>query len=263
MAAGNANMASMPCPKCGFGAVVGGTECPKCGVVFRKYLARRQEGLLAEDEEASESPRAEGGDGKGEGVLLGELLLPGEAEVNPWWLGGRVVIFLGLAAWSVPFVFSGLDSGYAMGSFLHGVNLLFHEAGHVIFRPFGEFLTVLGGSLMQLLVPVVCAGAFLLKERNAFGASVATWWLGESLLDLAPYIGDARARVLPLLGGVTGRDVPGYHDWEQILGTLGWLEADRGIALGVHGLGVAVMLAALGWGGWTLWGQYRSMERAL
>ena len=46
-----------------------------------------------------------------------------------------------------------------MNSFLHLINLLFHEAGHIIFSPFGQFMTMLGGSLMQVLVPIVCAGA--------------------------------------------------------------------------------------------------------
>lgn len=30
-----------------------------------------------------------------------------------------------------------------MNSFMHGPNLIFHEAGHVIFMPFGEFMTIL------------------------------------------------------------------------------------------------------------------------
>ena len=36
----------------------------------------------------------------------------------------------------------------AMSSVLHGVNLVFHKAGHVLFLPVGAFLTALGGSLM-------------------------------------------------------------------------------------------------------------------
>lgn len=37
--------------------------------------------------------------------------------------------------------------------FLDRVDLVFHEAGHVIFGPFGEFIGILGGSLMQVLIP--------------------------------------------------------------------------------------------------------------
>ena len=78
--------------------------------------------------------------------------------------------------------------GEIAGSFIHSVNLVFHEAGHVLFRPFGDFMTVLGGSLLQLLVPLVVAAALLLKNRDPFGASIGVWWLGQSFKDLAPYI---------------------------------------------------------------------------
>ncbi len=57
-------------------------------------------------------------------------------------------------------------------SFMHDVNLVFHEAGHVIFMPFGRFITVLGGTLNQLLIPFVVLCAFLLKTRDTFGASI-------------------------------------------------------------------------------------------
>lgn len=191
---------------------------------------------------------------------LRELLLPTVAEVNPWWFAGRAVVLAGLMVWSGFFITASMESGYAIESFLHNVNLLFHEAGHIVFRPFGELLTVLGGSLLQLLMPLLCAGTFLLKERNAFGAAVAVWWVGENFLDIAPYVNDARARVLPLLGGVTGQDVPGYHDWEVILGRLGWLRQDHLIAMTLHGIGVVLMLGAWGWGGAVLHGQFRRLR---
>jgi hypothetical protein len=31
------------------------------------------------------------------------------------------------------------------------INLPFHEAGHILFSPFGDFLMTLGGSLTQVL----------------------------------------------------------------------------------------------------------------
>jgi len=54
-------------------------------------------------------------------------------------------------------------------------------------------------------------------------------------MDAAPYINDARAGQLILRGGVTGRDQPGYHDWENILRDLGWLQYDHTIAGIVNG----------------------------
>lgn len=78
-------------------------------------------------------------------------------------------------------------------------------------------------------------------------------------MDVASYIGDARARMLPLLGEVTGQDASGFHDWAHLLEWLGWLETDRGIALAVHALGVFLMISALAWGAAALWVQVRNL----
>lgn len=133
-----------------------------------------------------------------------------------------------------------------MDSVLHLPDLVFHEAGHVIFSPFGRFLSVLGGSLFQVALPAVIAVAFL-RQDDAFGASVCLWWAGQNLLDLAPYIADARALQLVLLGGHTGAEVEG-HDWEYLLTTLGWMRHDRTLGLAAHRLGLAIMAGAIVWG---------------
>jgi hypothetical protein len=147
-----------------------------------------------------------------------------------------------LIVWTWQFVRAPMGVA-AMESVLHLPNLVFHEAGHVLFMPFGRFMTVLGGSLFQFALPLALAIAFL-KQRNPFGAAVCTWWAGENLLDVAPYIADARALKLVLLGGRTGAEVQG-HDWEYLLATLGWMRFDRAIGLGAHRLGLVMMIGAL------------------
>ena len=132
------------------------------------------------------------------------------------------------------------------------INLPFHEAGHVVFGFFGDFIRALGGTLMQLLIPAVCLWTFLVRNRDVFGASVALWWLGENFMDIGPYIADARSGQLLLLGGVTGRDVPGYHDWENVLGDLRLAQYDQTLGALSYGLGRLLMLAAFAWGGWVL-----------
>ena len=42
-----------------------------------------------------------------------------------------------LAWWTVGFAVHPLQGVYIGGSFLHLINLPFHEAGHIIFSPFG------------------------------------------------------------------------------------------------------------------------------
>ena len=156
---------------------------------------------------------------------------------------GRLGVIAAVAIWSLTLVTAPMDD--VGGSFLHLINLVFHEAGHIIFSPFGRFMTILGGSLMQVLVPIVCALTLYFQNEDRFGAALCAWWAGENLLDLAPYINDARALNLILLGGPANA-VEG-HDWEAILTSLGWLHLDHTLANAAHFAGASIMWAALVW----------------
>ena len=138
-------------------------------------------------------------------------------------------------------------------SWFHNVNLVFHEAGHVIFTLLGRTMAILGGSLFQVLVPLALMFACLVVNKDSFGASIGLWWVGQSLMDIAPYIADARALRLPLLGGGTGADRPGTHDWANLLRPRGWLEYDIQIAAAVDFIGSGILLLALLWGGYMLY----------
>jgi hypothetical protein len=175
-----------------------------------------------------------------------EWLLHVDPRVTGAGIAVRALLLAGLLSWTVSFLRHGLDSEHLMGSFLHLVNLPFHEAGHIFLAPFGRFLTVFGGSLLQVLVPLVCGAVFLSKNREPFAAAVMAWWAGESLMDLAPYIADARALRLPLLGGRTGAEVEG-HDWEYLLQTTGLLAHDVTLGRLSFALGALAMVAALAW----------------
>jgi hypothetical protein len=130
---------------------------------------------------------------------------------------------------------------------LHGSLLIFHEAGHVLFMPFGEFMMVLGGSLFQLIVPAFFVGYFL-HRRDAFAACFAALYLAASCADVAVYIADARAGELPLLGGERAN-----HDWTFLLIELKMLERDIAIGRFVHSVGVMIFGVALMAGIWNAW----------
>jgi hypothetical protein len=66
-----------------------------------------------------------------------------------------------------------------------------------------------------------------------------------------------------LLGGVTGRDVEDYHDWEFILRKLGLLEYDHLMAQTAHMVGSLLMIIAFVWGGSVLLTQYRNRQSDL
>jgi hypothetical protein len=181
-----------------------------------------------------------------------QLLLRLPREASTLGIAARAVLVALLTLWTLGFLRHGMDARHLMDSFLHMVHLPFHEAGHVLLTPFGRFLSVLGGSLFQVAVPLVCGGVFLLKNRDPFAASVTLWWAGQSLMDLAPYVADARALRLPLLGGRTGAEVEG-HDWEYLLGALGLLNQDVTLGRLSFALGALAMLVAIGWGSLVLW----------
>ena len=154
-----------------------------------------------------------------------------------------------------------LANGIAMPSgailnFLHMIDLVFHEAGHVIFGAFGlgsQFIAVLGGSLNQVLVPAVCTAVFL--RRKQYGsAAVTLFWVGQNLADVAVYVADGRAMRVPLLADGL------IHDWNFILGRLGLLSRAEALGRLTFGLGALTMLAALALLGWDAWTRVLSSE---
>ena len=123
---------------------------------------------------------------------------------------------------------------------IDNVDLAIHEAGHVFFGPFGEFIGFLGGTLMQLIVPLTFLGYFLYR-KDLYAGSVLLWWVGQNLWNISVYIKDARSMDLPLVGG-------GVHDWRVILGETGLLPRDQEIGQMVYSVGVLCYLVAVGVG---------------
>lgn len=235
----------MICPKCGHEQAEGSQTCESCGIVFAKYeryLARKADAAAALKDELANIP------------------IP--APANALFYYARIAILLLIIGYSWRLIPVSLASNTAGNSFLHLINLPFHEAGHIIFRPFGAFITSLGGSLGQLLMPLVCLFVLRFKSRDAFGAAVCLWWFGENFLDMAPYIDDARSLSLPLIGGNTGYRSPyGFHDWEYILTESGLIRLDHTLARIAHVGGSVVMLVAIGMGSYWLWRQNRLLKR--
>ena len=252
---------NMECPKCKCMQPEGRTECLNCGIIFDKYLSKqnRQRGEMS-DTFFSEDGADEETDSVSGSSFLRELFLYVKPEDGYFSLAGRSFLYLVIVVWGLKFIFTPLESNYTGESFMHLINLPFHEAGHIFFRVFGRFMAVLGGSLMQVLVPLICLLTLLFKTRDTFGASVSLWWMGESLMDLAPYINDARDLKLMLLGGVTGRDVDDYHDWEFILRETGLLRFDHMLAKTAYFIGAVLMFCTFLWAGFLLYKQFRNIR---
>ncbi|MFO0775294.1 MAG: zinc ribbon domain-containing protein [Nitrospiraceae bacterium] len=255
----HAARSTYPCPSCGTALAPAAQGCPECGV---EVAPSRRATSTVRPKPVRERPTADPSLVRQLWEAVYEAAITVDAPGHAVVLLGRALLWLGLVIWGWKLATASIASNYVGESFLHLINLPFHEAGHIFFSPLGRFLQVLGGSLGQLLMPAICAGALLLQHRNPFGASVATWWLGESLLDLAPYINDARALELMLLGGVTGKEVEDYHDWEYLLRTTGLLPYDHVFAGVAHALGTLTMVFALIWGATLLMKQQRRLSQA-
>ncbi len=246
----------MKCPKCGFEQTDQYLECLKCGVIFDKFLRLNENKpfLTSVEPQSAQNHQQLSG-------FIKNLFFYAKPEANPLIFGGRVLVFITILIWGLKFILTPLEANYAMDSFWHLVNIPFHEAGHIFFRFFGRFMTSLGGSLGQLLMPLICLAVFLLKTRDTFAAAFALWWFGENFMDLAPYINDARSLTLPLLGGNTGRTSPfGFHDWEFILKKSGLAHYDHALAHLAYRLGAVLMIFALVWGGYILYKQYKNLK---
>jgi hypothetical protein len=154
-------------------------------------------------------------------------------------VAGRAVGLLALLWVTVRVLGQGLTLGSGgVVAFLHGVNLVFHEAGHLIFGFFGQFIAVAGGSFNQVLIPAICVVAFL-RTRQRASAAVALFWMGQSLCDVAVYAADGRAMALPLLAEGL------IHDWNYLLAHTGLLQRAEAIGRLMFGAGALLMLGAL------------------
>lgn len=142
-------------------------------------------------------------------------------------------------------------------SIFSGITFGVHELGHLVFGFFGSFLSVAGGSLAQLLLPVA-AGVLLLSHRDYFGVTVTGAWLSMSLAEMAVYMADAREQALVLLGFTPDPE----HDWHYLLSAVGLLEHDRALADLARLLALIVLAISLAVGTWLCVVMAQRIERA-
>jgi hypothetical protein len=228
--------------------------CPACGIAYAKWKPRATPAAARARDDADTDP-----DTAVQGTFRERLWLQvGELPegMDASGLLPRALLCAALAAWTAWFALHGIDWEIIGGSFLHHPNLAFHEFGHVFFRPFGEFMTILGGSLFQVLLPLALAVFFFARQRDNLAAAAALWWCGQNFVDVAPYIQDAEYRVLPLVGG-RGEE---SHDWGNLLGGLDAVDSCYALARLSFGTGLLLMTLALAWAAWLLWRGFASRD---
>ena len=124
---------------------------------------------------------------------------------------------------------------------MDGANLIFHEGGHFLFMIFGETMHFLGGTLMQILIPIICGLTFI-KNGKIFEATVMGIWLGENFLDTSDYVADAQKQLLPLIGGESST-----HDWNWLLNKAGIIEHAEALGTAVYIIGAIIIALSIGY----------------
>lgn len=243
------------CPKCEFAPLPADqafpAACPRCGLILAKFgaappagsrsataLAAAQAGESAFDEDSRL------------GRFLGAFAYVPEQVLRSYWylrIGGIVAMTLAtlwlLAKYD-------LESGHGGLWLVHAFITPFHEVGHLVFRPFGELMMNLGGTIGQHAVCVGLGALFLFRNRDPYAAALMLWVLGYSVLAMASYMFDAWNPQMTLLTGRTGDT--GGHDWIDIFGDIGLLPRAQPIGRAFHKVAYVVQFAAIGWAAWLV-----------
>ena len=128
------------------------------------------------------------------------------------------------------------------GSFLDNVDLPIHEFGHLLFRPFGQFMMVAGGSLFQVILPLIFVGYFVWKHQF-YSAAIVSLWVGQSILNVYVYAADSVVMQLVLTSGFTGSE-GSFHDWNYLLTATGLLSSTKTVAGIIRFVGTLTILGA-------------------
>lgn len=130
------------------------------------------------------------------------------------------------------------------------INLAFHEAGHLLFGYGGTFWGILGGTLLECLMPFFLALHFY-KQREFFGISLCFGWLATVFWGVATYAGDARAMALPLVT-LFGNEPSVAHDWNYLLDKAGLLPYDFAVAFLFRAVSIGSLGLCLVTGFWLI-----------
>lgn len=209
--------------------------CPSCGIAYAKWNPQ------IETVEQGTAPSPEPKESLTRRIYYYLFFMPSDRHESAFW--GHTLIYIWFFIWGWYFILGGIDWVRLGDSFMHLVNLPFHEYGHLFFRPFGAAWIMIGGSLFQILAPLAPLAYFLVRQRDNFAASLMLWWSGQNCLDVAPYVADAPTRILPL---ITGSDEA--HDWGNLLTLTDKMEYAGLFARLFFGLGTILIILSQIWG---------------
>ena len=124
------------------------------------------------------------------------------------------------------------------------IDLLLHEGGHTIFGLFGwRFLTILGGSLMAVLIPFLLFLTAWNKGQKIL-AQFCLFQMGYTTFVSTLYCADAYYKVLPLIGNDPSKS---GHDYANMLSSLNILDKHMEVAWVSFSIGILFFVLCLAW----------------
>lgn len=163
--------------------------------------------------------------------------MPLFGDLPDWKPVSRLAAIAWLAVYLLFLLYAVLDrTGFL---FVDYVNLMIHEGGHIFFSWFGDTIRILGGTLGELIVPLLCAAAFWWR-REPSAVAFCSCWFFENFLYIGTYMSDARTSALPLVGG-------DESDWTILFTQWNVLVRDQQIGHTMRDLGYLGMFATLAW----------------
>ncbi len=230
----------MNCPKCQFEQPESKT-CIHCGVIFAKYQAylnppaQESNNIVNNKVESEDQANS----------LLNKISIsffnqPWKPVTSPAFFFISLLFSLHVAFFPKSILVYGWSQFSGM---VHNVNLVFHEAGHILFGVFGnDTLTTLGGSLNQLLIPFIVFASFF-YNRDRTGTAFALLWFFGNFIDVSIYMADGRFLNLPLIGGL-GMEA---HDWRNLFNHFDLWGIDQALSKSVFYSGWTGILLTWAW----------------
>jgi hypothetical protein len=174
-----------------------------------------------------------------------------DALEDPWEPVSRGVFYWWLACYLIL-----IGNAVLGGKLFNWFDLVFvpiHEGGHLLFRFFGEWIMVAGGTFLQLFVPFALAVYFALR-RQLPGTAFCAFFFFEQFLPIGIYMADALCQCLQYV--TVGDSDVAEHDWFYLFSHAGVVEHDVQIGNAFRVLGWLGMLATVAWFTW------RSLRKA-
>jgi hypothetical protein len=159
------------------------------------------------------------------------------SSLPPWKSISRLGGISWLCVYAIFLIYAWIQApGFLFPDF---VNLMIHEAGHLFFAWGGHTIMLLGGTLGELIVPLVCAAGFLF-QRQIYGCTFSVFWFFENFLYIGTYMADARTSALPLVNS-------DESDWTILFTQWNIIAYDQKIGTLFRFVGWLGMIAIMGW----------------